>query len=364
MQHLAPGSSRLSAASALVLACLAGLNGCAATSPPNHAASPDGELVPASEAAATAAVTQAIRDSVLREFDQHGHAFRDAHHKSHGCVQATFTVLDKLPTKLAQGLFASPRAYNAVVRFSNGSGASKDDHGRDARGMALKIMGVAGPKLLEDEQDASTQDFLLTNHPVFFVRNAQDYVGFQKAATSGGLSLTGWLVTHLFHETPIILGFTGHEVRNPLNARYWSATPSKLGSEQMKFSAQPCAGGTFDERSDTANRMSENLNAQLAQGAACFDFMVQTRTEPTDMPIEDPTIEWQEAQSPFVPVARIMIPAQKPQDPLACEVRSFTPWHSIEAHRPLGGISRVRKEVYLAASKLRHQLNGQARIEP
>jgi hypothetical protein len=331
----------------------------AATLPPNA----EGELIPAGEAAATAAITEAIRASVQKGFDQNGHAFRDAHRKAHGCVQATFTVLGQLPPKLAQGLFAQPRAYNAVVRYSNGSGQSQDDHTNDARGMAVKVMGVGGLKLLDDEQSAGTQDFLMTNHPVFFIRNAPDYGVFQKA-TGSVLGLGGWLATHLFYEVPIITAFTGHKLLNPLNSRYWSTTPSRLGNEQMKFSAKPCAGGTFVETSDTKDRLGENLAAQLATGGACFDFMVQTRTVPSAMPIEDPTIEWKEAQSPFVPVARIQIPAQVPEAAEVCEARSFTPWHSIAEHRPLGGISRVRKAVYQTISTLRHQLNGQPRVEP
>jgi hypothetical protein len=82
------------------------------------------------------------------------------------------------------------------------------------------------------------------------------------------------------------------------------------------------------------------------------------------MPIEDATIEWKEAKSPFVKVARLEIAAQTPESEEACEVRSFTPWHSIAEHRPLGGISRSRKAIYLSVSKLRHDLNGQPRIEP
>jgi hypothetical protein len=326
-------------------------------------ASADGEVVPAGEAAATAAVVDAIRQSVQAGFDKNGHAFRDAHRKAHGCVQATFTVLDKLPANVAQGLFAQPRAYNAVVRFSNGSGGSQDDHSADARGMAVKVQGVGGIKLLDDEQSAGTQDFLMTNHPVFFIRNAPDYATFQRA-TGSALGLVGWLSGHLFYETPIILAFTGKKVLNPLNSRYWSTTPSKLGTEQMKFSAKPCAGGAFVEQSDTPDRLRENMEAQLAKGAACFDFLVQTRTVPAEMPIEDPTVEWREAKSPFTPVAKILIPAQTPEAAEVCEARSFTPWHSIPAHRPLGGISRVRKDVYLTISKLRDQLNGQPRIEP
>lgn len=331
----------------------------AATTP-----SADGELIPAGEADAVAAVVSNIRSSVQAGFDANGHAFRDAHRKAHGCVQSTFTVLGNLPPALAQGLFATPRAYNAVVRFSNGSGQSQDDHTGDARGMAVKVMGVGGQKLLSDEQSAGTQDFLMMNSPVFFVRNAADYVGFVKAFSTSALTAAGWLTSHLFHETAILLAIQNRKVVNPLASQYWSTTPSKLGSQQMKFSTKPCAGSTFYTASDTKDRLGDNLSSQLATGGACFDFMVQTRAKPTTMPIEDPTIEWKESDAPFIPVARIQIGPQVPEQGEACEIRSFTPWHSIAEHRPLGGISRVRKDVYVAISTLRHQLNGQPRIEP
>jgi hypothetical protein len=343
---------------ACLLACAATAQAAAPT--PNA----EGEVVPADETAAIQFVTDAITKAVQAGFDKDGHAFRDAHRKAHGCVQAKFTVLDQLPANVAQGLFAKPQAYDAVVRFSNGSGASADDHKGDGRGMAIKVMGVPGPKLLEDEASASTQDFVMINHPVFFVRNAADYVGFQKALGGGGLPAVGWLAAHAFHEVPILFAISNKKVLNPLASRYWSMTPYKLGNTQMKFSAKPCAGGKFVETSDTPDRLRDNMSAQLATGSACFDFMVQPRTKPTSMPIEDATIEWKESVSAFVPVARLEIPAQTPETDTACEVRSFTPWHSIAEHRPLGGISRVRKAVYLSVSKLRHQLNNQPRIEP
>lgn len=332
----------------------------AATPVPNA----EGEVIPPDEPAAITAVTSAIQASVQAGFDKTGHAYRDAHRKAHGCVNATFTVLTGLPSKVAQGLFAQPQSYDAVIRFSNGSGQSLDDHNNDARGMALKVLGVPGTKVLSDELDAHTQDFVMTNHPVFFIRNAPDYIAFQKAVSGGALAQAGWFAQHLFYEVPIIVAFTGHKVTNPLNSRYWSATPSKLGTEQMKFSAKPCAGGTFVDTSNTANLLADNLQGQLASQSACFDFMVQTRTVPTQMPIEDPTVEWKEASSPFIPVAKILISPQTVESGAACEVRSFTPWHTLPDHRPLGGISRARKVVYQTISTLRHQLNGQPRVEP
>ena len=85
------------------------------------------------------------------------------------------------------------------------------------------------------------------------------------------------------------------------------------------------------------------------------------------MPIEDPTIEWSEKDAPFIPVARITIPAQaftSPEQLAFCENLSFTPWHAIPEHRPLGGINRVRKTVYDTISRVRHELNGDKRLEP
>jgi len=347
--------------SAMALAALTQA-ACAATAviPPNA----EGEVIPAGEATAVAFVADAIKANVQAGFDKNGRAFRDAHRKAHGCVAAKFTVLDKLPAKVAQGLFATPKAYNAVVRFSNGSGSAADDRSADGRGLAIKVMGVSGMKLMDDEPTASTQDFIMINHPVFFVRNAADYVSFQKAAGGAGLGLTGWLAGHLFHETPILIATGTNKITNPLSSRYWSMTPYKLGTEQMKYSAKPCAGGTFVDKPKSTNYLGEGLTATLAAGSACFEFMVQTRAMPASMPIEDPTIEWKESLSPFVTVARVEIPAQTPEAAESCEARSYTPWHAIAEHRPLGGISRVRKAVYLTVSTLRHQLNGQPRIEP
>ena len=43
---------------------------------------------------------------------------------------------------------------------------------------------------------------------------------------------------------------------------------------------------------------------------------------------------------------------------------SFTPWHSLSEHRPLGGIARARRVIYESISKLRHAANGVVRQEP
>ena len=46
------------------------------------------------------------------------------------------------------------------------------------------------------------------------------------------------------------------------------------------------------------------------------------------------------------------------------ERMSFSAWHALAAHRPLGGIMRVRQDVYAAAARFRVDYNHRALVEP
>ena len=297
---------------------------------------------------------------------------RDAHAKGHGCVQAQFTVRDALPDKLRHGVFAQARSYPAWIRFSNGNGAPRDDHTGDGRGMAVKLIGVEGRKLLPDESTAKTQDFVMINYPVFFIRNAADYAPFTLLTKTN--QTDKFFATHP-HEQAISEAITSKTVDRVFEQRYFSMTPYRLGPGFMKFSARPvdCATRAQISPSKTPppvgdpNYLRNDMIRWLSAKGACFEFGVQLQTDPATMPIEDPTILWDEAKSPFVTVADITIPPQQfasAAQQAYCENLSFTPWHALAVHEPVGGINRVRRAVYQAISTLRHQLNGVARVEP
>ena len=59
---------------------------------------------------------------------------------------------------------------------------------------------------------------------------------------------------------------------------------------------------------------------------------------------------WSEDESPYVIVARLVIPAQDAFDAARADVVdgsfSFSPAQSLVVHRPLGGINRARLVVY------------------
>lgn len=330
---------------------------------PSWAAS-NNEDIPANEDAATRQIVQMIEESARTEA-KNGSAHRNVHAKAHGCVQAEFRVLNKLPKELQIGIFGEARTYPAWIRYSNGSGKMQDDSVGDGRGMAIKLMGV-------EHSESNTQDFVMINHPVFLVRNAADYVEFQKALLEDspvkfffpGLNPFNFRL----HELGIANAIRNSKVTNPLSSQYWSMTPYLFGDTAMKFSARACdAASLLVKKTSSPDFLRENMQKHLAQNEACFDFLVQLRKHPDQMPIEDPTVEWNEKDSPFIPVARIIIPPQKFDSPMQlnfCENLSFTPWHTIPEHRPLGGINRVRKTVYDTMSRVRHELNSVERLEP
>src|SRR5262249_53355444 len=111
-----------------------------------------------------------------------GQVHRGFHAKPHAAMSAELTVLPDLPEYARAGLFKESKTYKAVVRFSNGVGKIQNDSLPDVRGLAVKVLGVSGKKLLEGEENASTQDFLCTNGPVSLARNGAQFMAFARAA--------------------------------------------------------------------------------------------------------------------------------------------------------------------------------------
>jgi hypothetical protein len=108
---------------------------------------------------------------------------RGFHAKLHAGLIAEFQVLAGLPAYARFGVFAEPRVFPAVVRFSNGEPAPHRDSHPEPRGIAIKLIGVSGRKLLPGQEDAVTQDFLATSHSVTStVRNARQFIAFIRAS--------------------------------------------------------------------------------------------------------------------------------------------------------------------------------------
>ncbi|MGW2860189.1 hypothetical protein [Streptomyces sp. NPDC001205] len=106
----------------------------------------------------------------------------------------------------------------------------------------------------------------------------------------------------------------------------------------------------------------------FAHDSAEYDIRAQLCTDIARMPIEDASVLWPEELSAHELVAVLHLPAQDAYSDArrryADDVLSFSPWHALEAHRPLGSIMRSRRAAYPASSDFRHRVNGVAPQEP
>jgi catalase len=301
---------------------------------------------------------------------------RAVHPKDHGCVKATFEVSAELPEALRVGVFAKPgRKYDAWIRFSNAAALVGPDvvpglpagARNGSRGMAVKLLGVDGPPIIDGE-GPTTQDFLMVNLPVFPFANASDYLELNRALFEHKDDVVKAFTAFAAKVPPeraMRAGQINAQIRaislaSPLESRYFSAAPFLFGKDRvMKFGVRPMdAAQSAMPGNPGPNYLREAAIKHLRTKPACFEFLVQVRpATDADLAIEDVTVEWKEEQTPFQKVARITIPAQEFDSPASraiCENLFFTPWHSIEEHRPLGGINRLRKAVYLESSRHRH----------
>ena len=317
--------------------------------------------------------------------DRYRHAVKPSHAKSHALLKGQLRVLGDLPDELAQGLFAQPRTYPVVIRVASVPGDLLADRVHTQRGMAFKVIGVAGEMLARHEGQV-TQDFLLDNDTKFPVPDAKSFVPVIEALAAGAthaealkaatssVSRAANAVLHAVGMDSANLDFFGHPPVHPLADRYYSQAPLRYGDYVAKIGVAPVSDNLLalaDEEIDISDGFSplkEAIGVFLRTNQAEYELRVQLCTDLEKMPVEDASVDWPQQDSPYRPVARIEI---GPQEPYSSERRvygddvlSFSPAHGLAAHRPLGSIMRARLKAYAPSSRFRHQTNVQPRTEP
>lgn len=315
-----------------------------------------------------------------------GVAKRGVHAKAHGLLVGELEVLPDLPLILAHGVFASPQTYPAVLRLSTIPGDVLDDAVSVPRGAALKIVGVDGPRVPGSEQDV-TQDFLFVNGKAFGAATPDAFLRTLKllAATTDkapGLKKVLSSVTRGLEkiledvggQSPTLLALGGYPEINILGDEFYSQGPILYGDYIAKLALKPFSDNL---RALTGQRLNlsghpdgirEAVVEFFQTNSAVWDIQVQLCTNPSTMPIEDASVAWPETESPYLSVARLHMPAQDAwradRVELVDERMSFSPWHALAAHRPLGGIMRVRQAAYAAAARFRTNFNHRTLVEP
>ncbi|MCM1011976.1 catalase family protein [Brevibacterium sp. XM4083] len=315
--------------------------------------------------------------------EKHRHGLRDAHAKSHGILAGELRIHADAPAPYRQGLFAEPATYPVIVRLSTAPGDLRSDELNTHRGMAVKVIGVPGERAVDD--GAITQDFLLVNDERLPFGTLEKYLEFQKVleaqpgqtdseirSSTRAAKAVAAVLTAARRPLPVPVEVATASNNDILGETFNSLAALRHGDYVAKISAAPRTPA-LRARTGAAIPKGESALQQVvadyfAHNAGEYDIRAQLCTDPAEMPIEDASVTWNEAKSPHVSVATLHLPAQETYSDArriyADDTLSFSPWHALAAHRPLGAIMRSRARAYPSSSHFRHGYNQVAAHEP
>lgn len=322
---------------------------------------------------------------------------RGFHAKAHACLKGELRV--DVPASLGArakvGIFATNASYPVWLRYSNGAGFIQADRKSDARGLGVKIMKVPGAKLMPGAEEALTQDFLMTNGATTPASNVAEFVDLAKVLTDSRMSPDGeevgaiegiiksgsWLlkpehkrVREFLISKTLPRSLTHGSV---LGEQFWTGGAFAMGTDAgdpmharakaaAKMTAVPgimegarCVPVSQLPKLTDKDYFRTDIRERMKGADTCVDLRIQFQADAAKQPIEDTSVEWREEDAPFTSVGIIRVPRTDLDSPSSsamesfCNDLTFTPWHSLPEHRPLGNIMRARLPVYAKSAAAR-----------
>ena len=260
-------------------------------------------------------------DSIIASFQQQmrllwkpGGFERGGNTKTQGLVRAEFIVHDGLPAELRRGIFAEPKTYRAWVRYSGpGPYVTPDIDDVGFMSISIKLMGVPGPKLMDEEK--FTQDMFGVSPPTFVTPDVRANAQLQIESLKNA-SIFYFVNRHQPHLLDgIMQGLWIKTQTSPFEAPYFSCVPYLLGEGQaMQYSVWPKTKKRTKIPHLPFRPPDDYLRAAMVgaldAGDVELDFRIQRQTDPHLMPIENASVLWPERLSPRVSVATLRMPRQ------------------------------------------------------
>lgn len=278
---------------------------------------------------------------------------RALHVKHQLGVVGSLTV--SAPEALRTGVFAETgKTFPVYVHCTNGGAAHQSDKAPNVRGIALKLVGVEGKKLIAGLENEVTQDFLFLNDPALPFRDPEEFMGFVRAA-KGHPAL---LLPRLLGEVGLGRGLailrtalSSAKVSSYATHAFHTCAPLTLGGTAAKLALFPQPTAPRPVPSGD-NYLREDLVARVSEGPLSWSLRAQLFVDEQTTPIEDTSVVW---SGPWHELGTFTIPKQDPSSAKGVEISeyveslSFDPWHALEAHKPLGAIMRARGHAYKAS---------------
>jgi hypothetical protein len=313
------------------------------------------------------------------------HAYRPVHAKSHGVLVGSLEVHGNLAGPLAQGLFATPGSYPVILRFSTNPGDLLADSVSSPRGLAIKILNVSG-EMVATHAGSTTQDIVCVDGKAF---GAPDPAGFVKQlqlldktlelseTVKQAVSTVVRGTNALFSAVGVhsgALNALGHPYTHILGHTFTTVAPIRYGDYVAKLAIAPSSAnlkelaGKHIDAGEGFNALEVLIRRFFESNTGVWEIQAQLALQSENFPIEDASKEWPEKESPYQTVATLTVDPQESYSDarqiFVDEQLSFSPWHALAAHQPLGGIMRARLKAYEEAQKFRAQRNLRPHVDP
>jgi hypothetical protein len=302
------------------------------------------------------------------------------------CARAQFEVLDvaagrepALARRLAQGIFARPGVYPAVARFANADASVNSDFKPDVRSLSFSVElareGTAGL-----DAQLGRQDFSMQNATTLPINDSPAFLATIGVLTASNPVLGLWSLP--FRDklrvvrTLALAEMQARQTIKPYQQlRYWSTVPFRHGPiDVVKYSATPSPDNPARplQRSNPKG-VQDELSRHLREDGkmSSFDFGVQLldadkmtywgKHRDASFWIENASVEWSEAETPFHTVARLaLLPGSHFSSEESEAIYFDVTGNSTPDSVPLGSINRARWPAEVASRKARMRADSRA----
>lgn len=280
-------------------------------------------------------------------------------------THAIFDVSSDIPEALGFGPFTPARRWPVQIRLSSAYPLSRPDAIADQRGLAVRL--ADGVRRL---------DLLATTGEVHHARDAQAMIASLDAAAAavrGGIAgKLGALVT-LVRALGVADGLRlARTVSGAAQAgvslaslTYYSRAPFQLGPFAVRYRFAPHTTGDPELRAIGDDALARDLVERRREADVRWDFQLQGFLDGGRTPMDDHRAPW---RSPWLTVARLMLPRQEPGD--ACgsaEIgyRATPEWPDERGavFEPLGDLNALRGVAYVESARGRDHVTRDVKVD-
>jgi hypothetical protein len=297
------------------------------------------------------------------------------------CARAKFEVFDvtigrprALAARLAKGIFATPGAYPAIVRFGNADSKVNSDFKPDVRSLSFSVDLTRDGRNIP-VANVARQDFSMQNTTTLPINDAPAFLAIMKLLTASNPAAGLWSLPfkdklRVLRTLALVQVQTHQKIKPYQLLRYGSDVPFRHGSvDIVKYSATPFTDNPARplQRSNP-NALQDELIRHLKEDdkMSGFAFAVQFldaermtywgKLHDANFWIENASLDWKETEAPFHTLAWLTLQSNSQLGSDAAEATYFdVTANSTPDSTPVGSINRARWSGEVASRKARMQ---------